>query len=85
MNFKKNFFLIKTLLNGNLKKKNPASDDQFLTILYMNTVLLFALSCAVVIGFFNGLSKIDEVRKNPSLGVKPSKNLFCFFFNDRYR
>lgn len=35
-------------------------------------------------GVLQGLNDMREVRINPSLGIKESKNLFSFLFTDRY-
>lgn len=50
----------------------------------MNSTLLFFLILAILGGIVHGFSEINTVRKNPSLGVKPSKNLFTFLFTDKY-
>lgn len=59
-------------------------NEQVAYYIDMNHVLLFAFAAALTIGLLNGLAKIRAVRKNPSLGVKQSKNIFQFMFNDRY-
>jgi hypothetical protein len=39
---------------------------------------------AIINGIAKGLNDIREVRQNPVLGVKESKNLFTFLFTDKY-
>lgn len=39
---------------------------------------------AIVSGVINGLYQLYIVKNNPSLGIKPSKNLFTFLFIDPY-
>jgi hypothetical protein len=50
----------------------------------MNSTLLFFLVCAIIGGMVNGFAEINKVKKDPKLGVKPSKNIFTFLFCDRY-
>lgn len=40
---------------------------------------------AIIFGILRGISDMYEVRHNPSIGVKESKNLFTFLFTDNYR
>lgn len=47
-------------------------------------MLKFLFIIAIVSGFLNGLYELYRVQNNPSLGIKPSKNLFTFLFMDRY-
>jgi hypothetical protein len=51
---------------------------------YMNYILLFCIIVSMIGGVLRGLNDMREVRNNPSLGVKESKNLFSFLFTDRY-
>ena len=41
------------------------------------------LIISVVVGMINGYVEMREVRKNPCLGIKPSKNLISFLFLDK--
>jgi len=50
----------------------------------MNYILLFCIILSMIGGVLRGLNDIIEVRHNPSLGVKESKNLFTFLFTDKY-
>jgi hypothetical protein len=50
----------------------------------MNYILLFCVIISMIGGVLRGLNDMREVRNNPSLGVKESKNLFSFLFTDRY-
>lgn len=50
----------------------------------MNSTLLLFLVIAIIGGILHGFSEMDSVKKNPSLGIKPSKNLFTFLFTDKY-
>jgi len=51
----------------------------------MNYIILIALVFSIICGIINGLNDIRQVRSNPCLGVKESKNLFTFLFTDSYR
>lgn len=46
----------------------------------MNYILLFCLISSMICGIINGISDMNKVRDNPSLGVKESKNLFTYLF-----
>lgn len=50
----------------------------------MNYILLFCIVLSMICGVLRGLNDMREVRNNPSLGVKESKNLFSFLFTDKY-
>lgn len=50
----------------------------------MNETFLFFLIAAICGGVLNGFSEISQVKHNPSLGVKPSNNIFSFIFTDKY-
>lgn len=50
----------------------------------MNHILLFCIVLAIINGIVQGLNDIKQVRNNPSLGVKESKNLLTFLFTDKY-
>lgn len=67
------------------KYNNRSLDLSNLQIIsYMSNTLLFFLILAILGGMVHGFSEINNVRQNPSLGVKPSKNLFTFLFTDKY-
>lgn len=51
---------------------------------YMNHIILFCIVFAMISGILQGLNDMGQVRQNPSLGVKESKNLFTFLFTDKY-
>lgn len=48
----------------------------------MNYILLFCLILSMCCGIIKGLQDMTNVRNNPSLGVKPSKNIFTYLFID---
>lgn len=50
----------------------------------MNYILLFCIVVGIICGLLQGLNDMIEVRNNPSIGVKESKNLFTFLFADKY-
>lgn len=37
---------------------------------------------AIILGIIRGIIDMQEVRKNPSLGIKPSQNIFSYLFID---
>lgn len=39
----------------------------------------------MICGIFRGISDMCDVRQNPSIGVKESKNIFTYFLTDTYR
>lgn len=51
----------------------------------MNYILLICLGFVMISGIIKGINDITQVKQNPNLGVKESKNLFTFFFTDSYR
>jgi hypothetical protein len=48
----------------------------------MNYILLFFIIVSIIGGIVGGLNQIQEVRRNPSLGIKQSKNIFTYLFID---
>lgn len=50
----------------------------------MNYILLVCIVLAMINGIIQGLNDMHQVRTNPSIGVKESKNLFTFLFTDKY-
>jgi hypothetical protein len=48
----------------------------------MNPALTIAILICIVAGFIHGGQLMNNVKKDPRLGVKPSKNLFTFLFID---
>jgi hypothetical protein len=48
----------------------------------MNYFLLICLIITMLGNIIRGLHDIQSVRLNPSLGVKPSKNIFTYLFID---
>lgn len=50
----------------------------------MNYILLFCIVLAMINGIAQGLNEMTQVRRDPSLGIKESKNLFSFLFTDQY-
>jgi hypothetical protein len=50
----------------------------------MNYILLFCVVISMIGGIFRGLNDMREVKYQPNLGVKESKNLFSFLFTDTY-
>jgi hypothetical protein len=50
----------------------------------MNPALLLVFGLAIVAGIISGIQEMNAVKRNPSLGVKKSKNLWTFLFEDSY-
>lgn len=48
----------------------------------MIEILMFAFAFAMFQGWINGGRAMRKVKKNPSLGVKPSRNCGSFVFID---
>jgi hypothetical protein len=50
----------------------------------MSHVVILAIIIASIAGWFNGGQKLKAVRRDPSLGVQNSNNIFTFLFLDKY-
>jgi hypothetical protein len=48
----------------------------------MNYIILVGIIISGICGIFQGLNDMQQVKRNPSLGVKPSKNIFTYLFID---
>lgn len=48
----------------------------------MEPIIVFGAIIAMLGGICNGLKNVNDCKINPSLGVKPSKNLVEFLFTD---
>ena len=48
----------------------------------MSLTIMFSI--AILCGIARGIKDMNDVRNNPSLGVKPSPNIFTYLFIDSY-
>jgi len=46
--------------------------------------ILFCIFLSMFGGLIKGVITIQEVKRNPLLGIPESKNLFSFLFTDRH-
>lgn len=50
----------------------------------MNYPLALFFILAVIFGVLKGVAEISNVRENPDLGYRSSRNIFTFLFTDKY-
>lgn len=48
-----------------------------------NPIILWIIICAIILGIIHGWEQI-QLARSTGRGVKESKNIFSFFFFDRY-